>query len=243
VDVWYACNPSLGYLIDEEFLSGQWRVFQSSGRPAAFATEHLGLWPNSAATQWVVIPKSSWADAKDADSTVQDPVAFAATVSTDRQWANIGVAGVRTDGLRHVELMDRRPGTGWVVDRLVELTERWKPCAVVIDAGGPAGSLVAAAEEAKLPMIKPSVRDVVAAAGSFYDGVCPADGKSLVRHIGQPDLDAAVAAAVKRKLGAAWAWDQMAAAVDISPLIAVTNALWGYATRAQESTEAWVMYG
>ena len=43
--------------------------------------------------------------------------------------------------------------------------------------------------------------------------------------------DAAVAGAVKRKLGAAWAWDQTAATADISPLIAVTNALWGYQTR------------
>jgi hypothetical protein len=37
----------------------------------------------------------------------------------------------------------------------------------------------------------------------------------------------------------------MAASVDISPLIAVSNALWGYATRVpQEPTpDPWVMYG
>jgi len=45
------------------------------------------------------------------------------------------------------------------------------------------------------------------------------------------ELSAAVAGAVKRPLSSAWAWDQLDAAVDISPLIAVSNALWAFRTR------------
>ena len=253
-DVWYACNPSLGYLIDQEYLTRQWRVFVASARPGAFATEHLGLWPDSAATQWSVIPKADWEAAVDVHSSPGDPVAFAVTVSTDRQWASIGCAGVRADGLRHVELMDRRPGTAWVIPRLVELVARWKPCAVVIDAGSPAGSLVAEAEAAGIELTKPVVRDVVAAAGAFYDGLCgkrapdpgtgePGPDPRVIRHRGQTELAAAVAGAVKRPLGSAWAWDQKASSVDITPLLAVSNALWGYSTREPAPGEPWVVYG
>jgi len=247
-EVWYACNPSLGYLIDEEYLQRQWRVFESSNRPGAFATEHLGLWPAGQAAQWRVIPKADWLNSPplDPDSSALDPVAFAIAVSTDRQWATICAAGARSDGLRHVEVVDRRQGTGWVVDRLKDLVARWKPCAVVVDAGGPAGSLIAELEEAGMELTKPSARDVAAAAGAFFDGVSglaardPATGEMgrdprIVRHRGQADLTAAVAGALKRPLSAAWAWDQMAATVDITPLIGVSNALWAYSTRVVDS--------
>lgn len=194
-------------------------------------------------SRWLVIPESDWSDAgRDLNSTALDPVAFAVTVSRDRDWANIAAAGAREDGLRHVELMDRRPGTGWVVERLVELVARWKPCAVVIDPGTPAGSLVASAEEAGLTLTKPTVRDVVAGAGAFYDGISgkraadPETGElgpdpRVIRHRGQGELTNAVAAARKRPLGTAWAWDQLAGTEDMSALLAASNALWGYSTR------------
>lgn len=244
VDVWYACNPSLGLLIDEEYLARQWRVFSASGRPGAFATEHLGLWPNSSATQWLVIPKADWFTAEDPDSAAQDPVAFSVTVSTDRQWATIAAAGAREDGLLHVTVVDRREGTGWVIPRLKELVEKWRPCAVVIDKGSPAGSLAAEAEEAGLELTPITTRDVAAAAGAFYDGIAgrpapdPISGEMgrdprVIRHRGDDRLSTAVAGAVKRPLSTAFAWDQLAAPVDISPLIAVSNALWAFRSRIQ----------
>jgi hypothetical protein len=239
VDVWYSCNPSLGLLIDEEFLHRQWRVFKTSQRPAAFATEHLGLWPDSSAAQWQVIPQSDWLAAIDPDSSAEDPVAFAVTVSVDRQWATIAAAGRRSDGLMHVTIVDRREGTGWVVPRLRELWDKWSPSAVVIDKGSPAGSLAIEAEEASLDLLPIQTRDVTAAAGMFFDGIAgrpgmdPVTGEMgrdprVIRHRGQDVLTAAVAGAVKRPLSTAWAWDQMAAAVDLSPLVAVSNALWGF---------------
>ena len=196
--------------------------------------------------RWQVIPEVDWETAKDPESAPVDPVAFAVTVSTDRQWACIGAAGVRADGLLHVELMDRRPGTGWVIERLAELIKKWKPCAVVLDAGSPAGSLLAAVEEAGIELTKPTARDIAAAAGSFYDGISgkratnPDTGElgpdpRVIRHRGQEELTTALAAAVKRPLGTTWAWDQMASAADITPVIAVSNALWGYATRPIEA--------
>ncbi len=216
-------------------------------RDAMERAEFMRAYGNIASGQknmrWLVIPEADWTTAADESSMPIDPVAFAVTLSSDRQWATICVAGARADGLRHVEVADRRQGTGWVVERLKDLVAKWKPCAVVIDAGGPAGSLVAEAEEAGIELTKPTARDVAAAAGAFYDGISgvpavdPETGEMgrdprIIRHRGQPELTAAVAAALKRPLSAAWAWDQIAASGDITPVIGASNALWGYATRA-----------
>jgi len=50
-------------------------------------------------------------------------------------------------------------------------------------------------------------------------------------HIGQPELDEAIASATKRPLGDAWAWSRKNATTDISPLVAVTLATFGLANR------------
>jgi hypothetical protein len=243
IELAYRSNPAMGIRISEDYVRSELAALG----PAKFSVERLGLWPPDRSKQWAVIPNGDWEAAKDPHSVPVDPVAFAVTVSTDRQWACIAVAGARTDGLLHVELMDRRPGTGWVIERLVDLVARWKPCAVVIDPGSPAGSLVAKVEEAGIELTKPTARDIAAAAGAFYDGISgsrekdPETGEPtgpnprVIRHRDQAELTEAVAAAPKRPLGAAWAWDQMAAVIDITPVIAVSNALWGYATRPIEA--------
>jgi hypothetical protein len=193
--------------------------------------------------QWKIIPEADWTAAADLNSAMVDPVAFALVMSADRQWCTILAAGARRDGLLHVEIVDRRRGTGWVADRMAMLVQRWRPCAVVVDAGGPAASLVPGLEEAGIEMVKLSTRDVANAAGALYDAVAgrpaPDPDTGLVgrdprvlRHRDQPELNAAVAGALSRPLGSAWAWDQLRASVDISPVIGASNALWGYVSRA-----------
>lgn len=247
VDVWYQCNPSLGYLIDEEFFHRQWNVFKTSQRPGAFSTEHLGIWPDSAGAQWAVISKADWLSACDPDSAAVDPVCFAVVISTDRQWVTICAAGEREDGLIHVTVVDRREGTGWVIPRLTELWHKWNPCAVVIDKGSPAATLALEVEQAGIDLLPIQTRDVAAAAGSFFDGLAgrpapdPETGRMgqdprVIRwrpHESQEALTTAVAGALKRPLSTAFAWDQLAASVDISPLIGVSNALWGFRASAR----------
>jgi hypothetical protein len=138
----------------------------------------------------------------DANSNAVDPVAFAADVTPERSHAAIAAAGRRHDGLGHAEVVDHRPGTGWVAGRLVELADRRSLCAIVVDDTGPAGSLVAPLEEARLEVIRPTARARAAADGGFYDAVA----ERSLRYVPRPALDAAVAGAQKRPLGDAWAW-------------------------------------
>jgi hypothetical protein len=238
VDLWYACNPALGIRIVEDYVAGELAALG----PEKFSVERLGLWPPDGDARWAVIPRGDWQAAADPDSTAVDPVAFAVTLSSDRQWATIAAAGRRADGLTHVEIVDRRPGTGWVITRLADLIARWSPCAVVIDRGSPASSLAAEADEAQLPLTPIQTRDVAAAAGAMYDGIAgrpavdpdtgtPGRDPRVIRHRDQDDLNAAVSAAVRRPLSSQWAWDQLATTTDITPLIAVSNAMWAFTTR------------
>lgn len=252
VDEWYRCNPSLGYLIEEEYLASQLRIFVAAGKSRNFATEHLGLWPPDASAGWAVIPEDAWTDACDPGSTVLEPLAFAVAVSNDHQWASIAVAGRREDGLRHVEIVERREGTAWVRDWLFEpgddglnRVQRYDPCAIVVHPGGPAGSLIADLEDAISKMIpprkiiKPTERDWAQACGAFFDGVAGVVGPDEeprvvrdVRHLGQTSLTESARMAVKKDLGRAWSWDTRVD-TDTSGIEAATLAHWGHATRAK----------
>lgn len=241
---WWATNPAMGYRVTEKGMA----LMRAKLSPDDFSRECLGVWPRNSAEMWQVVSRADWFAAGDADSPRPEPVAFAVALSTDRQWATIAAAGPRPDGLILVHVADRRQGTGWVVERLKELIARWSPVAVVIDKGSPASSIATEAEEAGVELTPIQTRDVAAAAGAFYDGIAgrpaldPDTGEMgrdprVVRHRDQPELTAAVAGAVKRALTSQWAWDQLAASVDITPVIACSNALWGYMTRPQEPVQ------
>ncbi|RBQ21602.1 terminase [Spongiactinospora rosea] len=252
---WAKANPSLGIRISVEHVQREY----NSMSPTGFDRERLsvGNWPTDKASQWTVIPEAKWRAVADEQSEAEGRVAFAIHVSPDRSWAAIATAGRRADGLLHLEVVDYRPGTRWVPDRAAQLQKRWDPVAWVVDAGGPAGSLIADLEAVRiedpqtrkvttLEITKPTAREVAHAFGQLLDAVMPEEGDPGARVRPHPALDAAVAGAATRKLGTAHAWDALTTAVDISSLVAVTSAAWGFATKGHvedEAPEPWVQFG
>ncbi len=244
--IWAKTNPGLGIRITEEHIETE----QASMSDRGFARERLsvGRYP-AEGSGWDVISQEAWQATADPDSQALDPVAFAVDVTPDRSSSCIAMTGRRADGLLHMEVIDHRPGTGWVVDRMKSLVERWSPCAIALDAGGPAGSLAADFEEAGIELVNPKARELAAACGQLYDAVvrppdAADDWKPTARHIPHPALSSALAGAAKRPLGDSWAWDRRGASVDISPLTTVTLAGWAFATRPrdEEETEPWVAW-
>jgi hypothetical protein len=199
---------------------------------AEFRRAYLNQWPDDAPDEWQVIGEQTWRALADTESVLMDPVAFAIDVTPERSDAAIAAAGVSDKGLLRVEVVEHRRGTGWVVARMVELAAKWKPCAIVVDAAGPGGSLIAPLEAAGLEVTKPTARHVVQACGQFYDAVTE---RGLV-HPDEPKLNAALAGAAQRPLGDAWAWARKGLSVDICPLVAVTLAAWGYVTRPPDES-------
>jgi hypothetical protein len=231
---WARANPGLGIRISPEYIAKE----RAALAPDEFARERLGVgtYPSDG-VNWSVIPQAAWEDLKDSDSQPSGPLAFAVAVDgREGRRGAIGVAGRRADGLLHAELADYQPGTSWIVPRLTEM-HRKHGGVVVVDAAGYEGSLISPLEAAGVPVTKPAARDVAAAFGQFCDAVT--DSKSL-RHLGQAPLDAAVAAAAVRDVGdAGRTWGRRVAAGDISPLVAVTLAVWAASAGSQQFFSAW----
>jgi hypothetical protein len=220
-------NPALGYRLTERKIAAEMASMRSEDRDR----ERLGLWADTRFQ--AVIDMDAWAALEDPESGPADPygVVFAVDMAFDRSSASIASSSARKDGAQHVEVVDNRPGIGWVVARVAELVDRWAPSAVILDAGGPAGALLAALTEAGVETVNPSAREVGQAAGMFYDGVAEATFK----HRPDETLDLALKGAKKRRLGDVWTWDRRDLS-DISPLVAVTLALWGHAVHGRSAT-------
>lgn len=231
---WAQANPALGIRISTEYIGNERREFSTNLR--GFAVERLGIgdWPRTDDLGVRVISNEAWAACLDDDSVLQDPVVFGVDVTPDRSSACIAVAGDNQDGFPHLEIVERRKGTGWVVPRLAELVKSHKTFGVFSDPGGPAGSLVAEIEDAvgmnakgdSLSLLV-TAKEYAQACGIVYDAVI----EGRLKHLGTPDLESAVDGAKTRPLGESWAWSRKNSEVDISPLVAGTLALYGNARR------------
>lgn len=221
---WADSNPGLGIRISAEHVARE----QRSMGQKAFAVERLSIgdWPDvdNAASQ--VVDPEVWAKLADPESVAGDCLVFAADCNPERTAAAIAVCGGRGDGQVHGEVVDQRSGTGWVPARLVELVERWKPREVLLDPSGPGGSWLTALQEAGIEPVLVSGREMAQACGGWYEAVTE---HGTFRHLNQSSLNDALRGAKTRPLSDAWAWARRDSTVNISPLVAVTLAHYGYA--------------
>lgn len=220
--VWAQTNPAYPHRISLETIRDEFLSMDLD----TFVRERLGGW--DASLSYAVIPEDTW-EALVGQSDPEGRVVFSIDVNPERSRASIGVAGFLPGGDRvMVQAIENRKGTDWIVPRLKELTGRWPYVSIVVDTAGPAAALLPELKAAKVRrLVTITTGEVVQAVGGFYDAVMA--GKIL--HPGQPVLDEAVAAARKRPLGEAWAWQRRATDSDITPLVAVTFAHYGLAVK------------
>ncbi|MFE1925805.1 terminase [Streptomyces asoensis] len=228
VRTWQRTNPALGIRIRVQAV----RRELATMRADLFDRERLGIgdYPAQAEESWQVIEEATWRALKVRQSRLADPVAFSIDTTPERTWSAISVAGGTEGDSRHVEVVEHRPGTDWVVERAAELDEKWQPCVWVIDEGGPAGSLAPLLRK-KLAgrgrdhlVVAPKVRELTQACGQFYDRT----QSQGLEHLDQAPMATALSGATKRDVGDAWLWSRRNDGVDVSPLVAGTYALWGW---------------
>jgi hypothetical protein len=213
--VWALANPAMGIRVPEEFVERE----RAAMPEVEFARERLGIWDVGSLGQ--VIPVALWESLEDKTSNPSGNLAFALDATPDRSSASVGLAGRRPDGWIHVEVVENRPGVNWLIQRALELQQRWQ-APVFLDPAGPTGALMPALEAAGVTFVKLTAVDYKSACGAFFDAAM----EHRLRHIGQPLLNSALGAARQRPLGDAWAWHRRDY-TDISPLVSVTNALYG----------------
>ncbi|QIS16488.1 hypothetical protein [Nocardia arthritidis] len=216
INTWLDANPAAGIRLLLDTIRDERSVMDDE----TFMRERLGIWDAVASN--AVIDATSWGIVADGSSQAGDQLAFAVDVSPDRSMTSIAVAGVRPDGLYHVEVIENRRGTDWVVPYLAALVAQWGPVALVVD--GPASSLIPELAHLEVPVLTLSASEYGAACGLFYDSVM---GMSL-RHPNQPLFNSAIEAARKRPIGDMWGWGRKNAATDITPVVAATLALYGF---------------
>ena len=221
---WVQANPgSEKDRITVEFI----RKERAAMSEVEFGRERLGILDENAGS--AVIDLDVWAGQADEVSSPVDPVAFAIDVSPDSAWSSIAVCGRRADRKMHVEVVERRKGTGWVVDRVEELVASWQPVSVTLDAIGPAGALLPAFTERGIGIDVVSMTQYGQACALFKNAV---DDKELF-HKGQTGLTAALESGRKRPLGDAglWGWHRRDT-TDITPLVASTLAVFAFSRGA-----------
>jgi uncharacterized protein YneR len=221
-DVWYASNPALGIRITEEAVEAELDALRST--PEEFARERLGV-PQEPLTHSsrLMVSAHQWVPLADPRSEIVGAPVLGVDVAPEGSSSAIGVAGVRRDGVGHVEVIDVRPGTAWVADRLAGIVERQLPVAVGVDASGPVQMLVPelrrVCASAGVKLVEVTSRAYAAACADFVQAV----QDRRLAHLGQAWLDDTVAAGRRRDYGDGWMWDRRVG-VDISPLVAVTVA-------------------
>jgi hypothetical protein len=194
----------------------------------SFCVERLGVgdWPMPESKDGAVISVEAWDALEDLESVPVGAVVFTFDVTPDRGWASIAAAARRPDGLWHLEVVEHRRGTKWVPDRLAELLGEHESLPEVGYSGSsPAAALVPAVEDVGVKLRKLTAPEDAQACGGLFDAVADA----TVRHRGRDEhtqaLREALRGAAKQNLGDAWKWSRRSSAVDISPLVAVTHAL------------------
>ena len=222
---WAQANPSLGFGITEQYIRDEFHALPAT----EFGRERLGIVPAGESAS--AVPPAVWDDAQDESSTLPESaeVTFAVDVSPGGRSAAIAVAGVRSDGRRHLELVEHRPGTDWLVDRALQMDAAW-PCQWVADPAGPAGPVVAALVAAGIRVRSASGRDLSVAAGGLVAAL--SSGAVAVRP--HPMLTAAVEVARAKPTGdGAWTWTRRDATKDISPVVAASLAVWAAAQQPE----------
>lgn len=165
-----------------------------------------------------------WSSAPLLNKDVDPPerVALTVAVAPDRRWACIGVAG-ESDG-KTVVLCYSMRGLAGVAGKVLELQESLDIISVRL-AGNAARALAPDLTKADVEFDVMSQTEMGAACGAFQQAFFD---ETLV-HVGQPELDRAVANAQTRRVGESEQWDRRDPKVDDSPLVACSAALyeWG----------------
>lgn len=216
---WAKANPSFPHRTPIESME---RMREQLTDEDSFMREALGVWDSNTSTQ--VIDPESWQRAGDTGSVPSSRFVLAVDVSPDQARSSVAFAGLRADGLVHVELYEQRSGSAWLAGWIAEKCAANDIAAVVVDEASPAAPLVAELRRRKVrQVVSTGARDMASACADFYSLV---EGGEL-RHTDQPQVNAALAVARKRSLGDGWAWNRKSADADITPIVAATLAVWG----------------
>lgn len=217
--VWRRYIPALDFTITEKVLAHA-RLTMSDGEfRRAFGNQRTRSFER-------IIPEITWRLVQTSSVSPGDPLTFGVEVSPDRDWAAIVSVG-DGGGRPTLEIIDYRPGTGWAVPRLKQLTSVHGGRAA-LEERGPAGALLTGLRDERVEVVELSSGDTTQAAGQLYDAV--ADQSVWVRS--DERFETALSAAAKQPVADAWRFGRKVGG-DVCVLNAGCVALWAHRNHPQ----------
>lgn len=231
-DMWWRVMPALGYTQTIEAVRG---IAHGGMKINTWKRAHLNIWVDSEAPS--VLDTDKWKLCRKPDTVRKTRPVITIDVSADRKMTSIAMGAMSEEMVPMVRLINYGHGTGWVVDRILDLRKEYDVAMVVIDGAGPGKSLIQDLKNEYIDLHVLTAGEMVEACGGLYDAV----ENLKVRHFGEPALELAVPGAAKRELGDAWAWtrkhSEAESKVDISPLVSITMAHWGQVRFGDDGSE------
>jgi hypothetical protein len=223
-------HPAAGLVIEREHLESARITIPD---PAEYGRAYGNVPSGGRET---VIPADAYAAARTTEPVPAGRPTYGVAVSMDGEYGSLFAAVADSEGRPWVELIERRPGRSWLVDRVKSLKEPGDGVAVL--RAGPAAPVADALELAGVQLLTPNSIAYAAACQDLYDRVTDVDGPRLV-HRASEELDAAVDVAGRRRLEeGGWVWSPKRSTGHIDPLEAATLAAWAVAR-----TEAPIVIG
>lgn len=218
---WAATNPALGRRILESTIEGE----ADQMDPDMFARERLGWWtPADDHKQDLAIDGNAWEACRSSEPKPEGKTAYGVKFSADGSTVCLCGAVIPKDGPARISMIELRPtgmGTQWLADWL---NERYsKAACVVIDGRNGVDVLIeklSGTWRIKNSVIRPSSRDVIAAAGTLTDAL---NEKRVTWYEGQEALRDSALTSTKRPIGGGWGFG----GDNSAPIEAAALALWG----------------
>lgn len=217
--LWAKANPAMGIRINEDTVEDELHSMDE----ATFARERLGMFASD--KQLAVIPGDVWA-ARAVDEVPDVPIsAIGIDMAPDAARVSVAV-GLKTDDGVHVELADitaASDSTDALVEWIVSRAKRRVP--ILIDAMSPARLLIPILKARKCKVIVMSGGEVIESTAGFFNSA----KEGTLTHFGQEQVTESLAGARRKPIGDAggWKWDRKSMNVDLTPIMAVTNAHYG----------------
>lgn len=223
-NTWYQTNPALGIHLTEEFTAEELRSMSRDG----FARERLGWWsPVAAENLDYAIDRRAWEACASNEEKPEGKTAYGVKFAADGSAVCLCGAVIPKEGPARVSLIEMQPsgrGLVWLVDWLSARYDR--ASCVVIDGRNGVDVLVERIKgvwRAKNAVIRPGVKDVLAAVGLFTNAV---NEGVLTWYKPQEALNESAVTAVKRPIGGGYGFG----GENSLPVEACALALWGAKT-------------
>jgi hypothetical protein len=233
---WEHFHPAFGITIGV----AQMRSALEELGPAGFARAYGNRWPEGmgAAASPPKIPPGRWAAVQVRPiSSVPAGVSVALGFDTDRDRSSGAVAVAWRDrGRLRCELVEVRPGTGWMAERLADLSSRYAPVGIGYPADSPALDIADTLATTGAPTLSIRGRDWPAACAGWLAAIN--ERRILIGE--HPALGAAAEVAPGRDSGdGGWAWARRGARASIAPVVATTAACWALEHPATAEVASW----